>query len=506
MTLATRPGVYLRAASITAVLVGMGSLLGFGRDLLLARIFGASAASDAFLVAWMVPETAAPLLIEGAMAFLLVPLFSRALEQGDDVRQVVAETLPTLAAALMAISAAAALGAPWLVESLAPGIADPGLAVACTRLTSVTVLMFGLAGYLSAALRAHQSFTAPATIYVAYNLGIIAFIVVLHDVLGVLAAALGVMAGGVAMVAAQLPVFVRRVGLPRLAACGVLIPLGAFAPIAAFSLLRQGQVFVERFLGSSLTTGSISQMNYAQKIAQVPMVLSLIVATVTFPRLVRSVTAGDTAAARRRIVGDLEMAGLMVLLAATALVVFAPEIVRVLLEQGAFTEADTAATAYFMRVYTLGLLGQTVVGVVCRVYFCTARPTWFPAVAMTVGLLVTAGTAAVAVPYWGAGGIAAANAAGITLTALILLAGLGGPDVGLSLRALVPTAVHLAFPTVAAFFTGILIRPYLAGLPAITLLVLGAALMALVFCACSAITGPKEIIRMMQTWPTGDRA
>ena len=501
----TRSSLYLKAVSVTAVLVGLGSLLGFVRDLLLARIFGASSASDAFLVAWTVPETAAPLLIEGAMAFVLVPLFSRALEQGRDVRKVVAETLPVISAVLMAIGAATAVAAPWMVETLAPGIAAPDLAIDCTRLTSVTVLMFGLAGYLSAALRAHQAFAAPATIYVAYNLGIIVFVLALHDAFGALAAALGVMAGGVAMVAAQLPAFVRHVGLPRLNSFGALIPLAAFAPIAAFSLIRQGQIFVERFLGSSLAVGSISQMNYAQKIAQVPMVLSLIVATVTFPQLVRSVTAKNTAAARHRITGDLTIAALIVLPATGILIVFAPEIVHILLEQGAFTPADTQATAQFMRIYSLGLLGQTIVGVACRAYFCTARPAWFPGVAMAGGLLTTLSLATTTVPYWGAPGIAAANAVGITATALLLLYGLRGLDLALSLRALAPTAGLLILPTVAAVTTGVLVRTFLRDFPAVTVLVPGVVLMALVFCASSVITRPKEIIRMLQAEQTEER-
>lgn len=505
-TTPTRPRVHLRAASITAVLTAVATALGFGRDLLMARIFGASTNTDAFLVAWMIPETAAPVLIEGALSFLLVPLFSRAIERKEDVREVLSATLPPISAVLLGLTVVTAIGAPWLVGVLAPGIPEAGLAANCMRLTSVTILMFGLAGYLSAGLRSHQRFTAPATIYVAYNLGIIGFICVFHEQLGVLAVALGVMAGSVGMVAVQLPSFVRRVGLPRLVWPAVLTLGGAFIPIAAFSLLRQGQVFVERFLGSSLAAGSISHMNYAQKIAQVPMVLSLVVATVTFPQLVRSITAGDTVAARRRITHDLLVAGVIVLLATAALVVFAPEIVRLLLEYGAFSADDTAATVAIMRLYSLGLFGQAVVGVACRVYFCVARPTWYPAASMTAGLALTAVVAVAATPYWGAGGIAVANATGITATAAILLAGLRGPAVALSLRALVAPIGCLLAAAVAATAAGWLIRPHLEGLPSALALVLGCAVMALAFCAVAAVAGSKEFVGMLKAGRTGDRA
>ncbi|MEU4549670.1 lipid II flippase MurJ [Nonomuraea dietziae] len=482
----------LKAASLTAVLVGLGSMLGFGRDLLLARTFGADSATDAFLVAWMIPETAAPLLIEG-MSFLMVPLFSRAAERRGDVRNLVAATLPHMSVALLGLTALTAAGAPWLVALLAPGIADPELAVRCMRLTSVTILMFGMAGYLSAALRTHHAFGPPAAISVAYNLGIIAVLWVFQDH-GVSAAAAGVALGAMGMVLIQAPAFVRRLGRPRRPTRRMLLPLGAFLPIAAYTLERQGQVFVERFAGSSLAEGSISHLNYAQKIAQVPMILSLIVATVTFPHLARAITAGDGPAVWRRLTDDLVTAAATVLLATAVLVVCAPEIVRLLLQHGAFTDADTEATALIMRVYSLGLLGQAVVGVVCRAFFCGA-PTWYPALAMAAGL---AATIALATPRWGTTGIAAANAVGITLSAAILLAGLRGPAIGLSARFVARPAACLLLAGALAAAAGWGTRSLLAGLPPAAVLALTAAATAAVFCAAAALTGTEEITTMLR--------
>src|SRR5262249_30661586 len=135
-------------ALVTIVITVSGSGLGLVRDVLLARWFGADAATDAFLVAWTVPETAFCLVVEGAMSLLMVPLFSAALARHGSVQAVVGATLPRVLAALVTGSAAVALGAPLLVRAIAPGLADPALAVTCTRLTAVTVLAFGVAGYL----------------------------------------------------------------------------------------------------------------------------------------------------------------------------------------------------------------------------------------------------------------------------------------------------------------------------------------------------------------------
>ncbi|WP_308432638.1 lipid II flippase MurJ, partial [Streptomyces badius] len=179
---APRLGAFLaRAAAGTAVLTVLAAVLGLVRDQAIARYFGASDASDAFLIAWTVPEMAATLLIEDGMALLLVPAFSLALTRrasggteggADPVRDLVAATLPRLFLLLSGGAALLVAGAPWVVGVLAPGLADPRLAVDCTRLTAVTVLTFGITGYFSAALRAHGSFLPPAGVYVAYNLGI----------------------------------------------------------------------------------------------------------------------------------------------------------------------------------------------------------------------------------------------------------------------------------------------------------------------------------------------
>ncbi|MYR43798.1 lipid II flippase MurJ [Streptomyces sp. SID5910] len=428
-----------RAALVTAALSIAGSLLGLVRDQSLARLFGAGSDTDAFLVAWTVPELAATLLIEDGLALVLIPAFSLALARrargaaGDPVRDLVAATLPRLCLALTAVAALVAGAAPLLVRALAPGLPDPGLAVDCTRLTAISLLAFGLAGWCSAALRAHRRFFAPAAIYVAYNAGIIAAMFLLGGRWGVRAAAAGVAAGGLLMVAVQLPSLWRQLTARVPASRGPGTGAGPaerpmrFALVAAvllFALCRQSQVLVERFLASSLPAGAISHLNYAQKVAQIPMTLSLMVCTVTFPVVARALADGDTERARSRVERDLVLASCVVLMGMCAVIACAPQMIRLLFERGAFTADDTVATADVMRVYALGLLGQTLVGALIRSYFSAGRPRWYPVGVMAAGIAVTSLTGAATVGPWGVAGIAAANALGITVTAALLLAGL----------------------------------------------------------------------------------
>jgi putative peptidoglycan lipid II flippase len=441
-----------KAALVTVGLSIVGALLGLGRDQALAHLFGAGSETDAFLVAWTVPEFAATLLIEDGLAFVLVPLFSRA------------------AALLIA-------GAPYVVEVLAPGLPDPAPAVDCTRLTATCVLSFGLAGYCSAALRAHRRFVAPAAIYVAYNTGIITTMFVLGGRWGVRSAAAGVAVGGALMVVTQLPSLWRQVwGRSReerpSAADGSpaaedttgrpgegdrtarSMDLVLVATVLLFALFRQSQVLVERFLASSLPAGAISHLNYAQKVAQMPMVLSLMLCTVTFPVVAQALAEGDTRRARDRVERDLALVSCTVLLGAAAVVACAPQMIRLLFERGAFGAGDTAATAAVMRVYALGLLGHTLVGALVRSYFSAGRPTWYPMGAMAAGIVTTACAGAWAVGPWGVCGIAAANALGITVSALLLLSGMGRHGVPIRTRQVVTEISRPARAAVAAAAAG----------------------------------------------------
>ncbi|GAA0682095.1 lipid II flippase MurJ [Kitasatospora atroaurantiaca] len=464
-----------RAFGITAVLSVAGSLLGLARDLVLARYFGAGRETDAFLVAWSVPETAAPLLIDSAMPLLMLPAFSAALASRrspvgpdphpalphdpqsvtaagpvDPVPALVLATLPRLCLLLTLLSSVTWLGAPSVVALLAPGLHDPALAVTCTRFTATTVFFFGLAGYLSAGLRAHQHFTAPAAVYTAYNTGILITVVLTHGSLGIRAAALGVAVGSLLMVVTVLPAFHRRCcrltslkrrpGADRSLAA-VTLSLQALVPVVAFALTRQSQVYIERYLGSGLPSGTISHLNYAEKVAQMPMAIAVMISTITLPLIARAMAEGDTERARDQVEKDLVLVSAITLAATAFLVACAPQILALLFQHGAFDAADTSASAAVMRIFSLGLLGQALVGATARPFF-SARPMarfadstpaggqgtnlsgWIPTAAMGLGLAVTAAVSLLTAPRYGAPGLAAGNAVGITLTAALLLGGL----------------------------------------------------------------------------------
>jgi putative peptidoglycan lipid II flippase len=296
------------------------------------------------------------------------------------------------------------------------------------------------------------------------------------------------------MVAIQLPAFLRRLG-PRRPGLPVrsAVTLAAIAPVAIFTLTRQAQVLIERFIGSSLPPGTISHLNYAQKVGQVPMVLAMVLTTVTFPALARTMAAGDHSGTRRRVEADLRTVTAVVLLAGAYLVAFAPAVVATLFQRGLFGPADTAATATILRVYVLGLLGHAFVGVLSRPFFSHARPTWYPAAAMAAGVGANAVLAAVLAGPWGAAGIAAANAAGISIAAVLLLGRARTRVPGLSPAEVGVAAGRLALPAAAAVAAGLLAAGLLAALPFPVVAVAGGPVVTAAFVAVAAVTDPVTV-------------
>jgi len=417
-------GGLLRPALLVAGLALAGRILGFVRDVSIARFFGASAETDALLVAWTVPETVSPLLVEFAVIYALVPVFVRARMGGTGAQRTIERLLGPTALILAIATAALVVVAPVFVTVVTPGIVEYELAVRCVRAAAVTVLGFGLTGFLIAALRSHDIFGVPASIYMTYNLAIIAAIVALHEELGVLSAAIGYGAGALAMVAVQVPSYLRHVGPPKLT-LGSLSFVRAeflfFVPIAAFVLLRHMQIYVERFLASLIEAGAISVLNFAAVLSRVPLGLVVAVAVVTYPAVARIAATGRYDELRSTFERDLKLVLFLTMPAAAVLVVFADPLVELIFERGSFTAADTESTSDVMQLYSLGLLGQAVIPLaVLPVYALRIRMST-PIISAAAGLVIGGVLGVLLMQVMDVSGLALASAVAATFIAVDLL-------------------------------------------------------------------------------------
>lgn len=479
------------AAVAVAGLSALSSVLGLVRDLSLAGFFGASGATDAFLVAWTVPETVTPLLLEGAMTSLLVPLFVAEIVRRRSINRLVRLTLLPYLSLLLVMTVLSVIAAPVLVKLLAPDLSDPQLAVQCFRYACLTLFFMGAAGYLVAALRAHDSFVRPALIYAAYNVGILTCMFLWHEHLGVLSAAIGLAVGSVMMVAVQLPHFLRLISLRGLQfriSRRFVIAASAFLPIAIYTLGRQAQVFVERIVGSTLGAGSISYMNYASKVGQLPLMLVLSIATVAFPSLARAAATSTGVASQADRV--LRQVVLMTLPAMMFLIAFAHPVVQVMFERGAFDSSDTLTTASVLTLYSFGLLGQVLVSVGTLVAFAQRGHVWMPAVAAGACLLVTIVLDVTLSPGIGVRALGIGNASGITVAAIVVLIGLnrsvGWKPGNLNRLLLLATPLAVSAAVAARLLCNVL---HLSGLVEI---LLGSAMTVVVFVAAALLVRMPE--------------
>jgi putative peptidoglycan lipid II flippase len=431
---------------LTASIAKVGSttllsrVLGFVRDLLIARLFGADAATDAFFVAFKVPNLLRRLFAEGAFAAALVPVLQqyRAARSAVDLRDFVDRAAGTLALVLFAITGLGVAAAPVFVLVFAPGFAADAdtheLAAGMLRLTLPYLFFIGLTAFAGSILNTYERFGVPAFTPVLLNLVLIGCALWLAPRLSepVMALAWGVLLAGLVQLAFQVP-FLGRLGLlprPRL---GFRHPgvrrMGRILGPALFGVsVAQLALLIDTLLASFLATGSISWLYYSDRLVEFPLgILGAALGTVILPRLARpgalgAADNGDTAFSR-----TLDWALRWVLLlgvpASIGLMLLAGPVLATLFLSGSFGAGDVAMARQSLIAYAAGLTGFMAVKALVPGYYGrqdVRTPVRIALVAMVVNLALSL---ALMLPF-GHGGLAAATSVAALLNAGLLLAGL----------------------------------------------------------------------------------
>jgi putative peptidoglycan lipid II flippase len=485
-------------------------VLGFVRDMVVALIFGAGPVTDAFFVAFRIPNILRRLLAEGALSTAVIPVFTEysvTRSRAELIRMLRA----VLGGALVALCLTALVGilaAPWLVAVIAPGFtADAGqsaLAVLLTRVMFPYLVLVGVAAFAMGILNSQGRFFAAALGPAVLNVGMIVTVLALASRVDppVLSMALGVLVGGVGQLLVQLP-SLRQAGLlvtpssefhhPGLGrVAGLLLP-------AVFGLAAvQVMVFVNTLLASLLPAGSISFLYYADRVMEFPLgVFGIALASASLPAMSRQAAAGDTAGVAGTLNFALRMAAYVSVPATVGLVVLSVPITRVLFERGRFGSAETEATAAALVWYALGLVGFAGARIAAQAFYAIAAP----GTAVRLGVLAIAANLVAAVILMGPMGhvgLAAASSIGacVNLGGLLWAARRRfGPIGGRALArttlttavACIPLAVWCALSVRAIAWLSLSTTAQLAGWLALTVGV-GAAL----FVAASALLGSPE--------------
>ncbi len=389
--------------------VGMWTLLsrvlGFVRDVLIAAWLGTGAAHQAFVAAFTLPNLFRRFFAEGAFNMAFVPLFAKKLEAGEGAERFASDALSVLVAILIVLTALAHVLMPALIYAQVSGFAGTerfDLAVAYGRITFPYILFISVAALLSGVLNATRRFAAAAAAPVVLNILFIGAIVFAglsgRDVGRALAWAVpvaGVCQMALVWVAARRAGFDIRLRRPRWTP-----EMKRLAVIAAPAALAGGVMQVNLLIGRQVASwfdGAVSWLYNADRLYQLPLgVVGIAIGIVLLPELARRLQGGDTAGGRAAFNRATEMALVLTLPAAVALVVIPGPLVSVLFERGAFRPEDTARTALAVAIYGLGLPAFVLQKVTQPLYFAredTRTPFRMAVVAMVVNAVVAIGLA-----------------------------------------------------------------------------------------------------------------
>ena len=383
----------------------MGSrVLGFLRDILIASVLGAGPVADAFFVAFKLPNFLRRLFAEGAFNAAFVPLFAGVLERDGRAaaKSFAEDVLTVLLWTLLVLVIAAQIVMPWLMHVLAPGFADePGkldLTVQLTRLTFPYILLISLVSLLGGVLNSLYRFAAVAATPILLNLCLIGALLGLShwtETPGH-ALAIGVTVGGIVqfvwlIVAASRAGMSLRLRWPRLTP-GVKRLLILAAPAALGAGVAQINLVVDIIIASLLPPGSVSFLYYADRVNQLPLgVVGVAVGTALLPLLSRQLRAGEVEEAVGSLNRAIEMALLLAVPAAVALIVIAGPVIAVLFERGAFGVDESSATAGALIAYAAGLPAFVLIKVLAPGYFArqdTRTPVRIAILCLTVNVVL----------------------------------------------------------------------------------------------------------------------
>jgi putative peptidoglycan lipid II flippase len=483
-----------RSFATVSGFVVLSRILGFARDILIARVLGAEVIADAFFVAFRFPNMFRNLFAEGAFNASFVPVFSAVLEKRGEAQakmfaeQVLALLLGSLVLFLFAVEAAM----PWFITILAPGfIDDPDkfdVAVRFTRLTFPYLLFAALTAMLSGILNSLYRFAAAASAPVLLNVVLLAalFQTWKSQEQAGLALSLAIAVGGVAQ-------FLALIWACRAAGIELRLPrpqlspdvkhmLRLMLPAAIGAGAAQINLLVGTMLASLLGTGAISHLYYAERITWLPIgIIGVAVATALLPRMSRLLGAGEDKTAIDNQNRGIELVLLLGLPAAAALIVMPLPIVQVLFVRGAYTLADAGASAAALAAFACGVPAYLLVRVLTPGFFAR-HDTKTPVKVAFVAVAVNVAASLALMWVLGIVGIALANVlaawtAAVLQAAILFRRGHLAFDDRLRLRiprialasAAMAAVLWLAAPYAASFLTG----PLLIKIAALAALVIG---------------------------------
>jgi len=430
----------LKTLAAISSMTMLSRVTGLLRESLFARAFGAGAYTDAFIVAFRIPNLLRRLFAEGAFSQAFVPILAEYKSQhGQEAsKTLVDHVATTLVWATVLVSLAGIVGAPLFVYLIATGLRDtPGAfdaSVWMTRLMFPYISFMSFVALAGGILNTWRQFKIPAFTPVLLNLCFIAasLFLVQHLQQPIYAMAIAVFVGGLMQVAIQIPALIKVGMLPRLSLnpatglrdAGVRRVLKKMGPAVFAVSAAQISLMINTSIASRLAEGSISWLSYADRLMEFPTaMLGVALGTILLPSLAKANSDKDEAEYSALLDWGLRLTFLLALPAAVGMAALAEPLIATLFHYGKFSAEATARSAQPLIAYSVGLIGIILVKTLAPAFY--AKQDIRTPVKIAMGVLVaTQLMNLVFVPYIAVAGLALSIGLGACINAGFLYAGL----------------------------------------------------------------------------------
>ena len=393
----------MRSGLVVSAMTMLSRVMGLVRDVVVATFLGAGNGSDAFFVAFKIPNFLRRLFAEGAFNQAFVPVLSEYSTQRtkQEIRELLNAVAGSLTALLALITALAMLGAPWLVWLFAPGFGREPDKLAMTadmlRLTFPYLLLISLTAFSGSVLNTWNRFAVPAFTPVLLNISLIGAALFLMPLMEepAMALAWGVLIAGAAQLAFQVP-FLLRLGLlptpwPNFAHDGVKRILKLMAPALFGVSVSQINLLLDTVLASLLAAGSVSWLYYSDRLVELPLgVFGVAIGTIILPALSKRHAEQSTEHFSAMLDWAIRVVLLLGVPAALALAVLAEPFLITLFHYGAMTDNDIQMAAMSLRAYAFGLVAFMLIKVLAPGFFArqdTKTPVKVGIIAMVANMV-----------------------------------------------------------------------------------------------------------------------
>ena len=426
----------IKALATISSMTLLSRVLGFVRDAVIARVFGAGLMTDAFFVAFKIPNLLRRLFAEGAFSQAFVPILAEYKNRRGEsaARDLVDHVSALLTIALVIVTVAGVLAAPVIIAISAPGFtATPekfALTVDLLRIVFPYILFIALTALAGGILNTWSRFAAPAFTPVLLNLSFIGFALLAAPYFDppIKALAWAVFVGGVLQLAFQLP-FLSRIGMlprfrPDFGDEGVRRVLKQMMPALFGVSVGQISLLINNIFASFLVTGSVTWLYFADRLMEFPAgMLGVALGTVLLPSLSKHHAEKSPQTYSALLDWGLRLTLLLAVPAAVALALLAVPLITTLFHYGAFTATDVINTRHATVAYSIGLVGLIAVKVLAPGFYAK-QDIRTPVKIAVITLVVTQLLNLVFIWELRHAGLALAISLGACLNATLLLRGL----------------------------------------------------------------------------------